>query len=71
MWIVPYDPFLIKKLLKSQICGSINSARYALIDWKKINMHSTWTIAASLTNAWKKEKRKKKQMCRRKLDSQT
>ena len=26
-WIVPWDPFLIKKLLKSGICGSVNSAR--------------------------------------------
>ena len=25
MWIVPYDPFLIKKLIKNEICGSMNS----------------------------------------------
>ena len=35
MWIVPWDPFLMKKLLKSEICGSMNSARCALIGWKK------------------------------------
>ena len=34
MWIVPWDSFLIKKLLKSEICGSVNNVRYALIDWK-------------------------------------
>ena len=26
-----WDPFLMKKLLKSEICGSMNSARCALI----------------------------------------
>ena len=25
MWIVPWNPYLVKKLLKSGICGSINS----------------------------------------------
>ena len=34
MWIVPWDPFLMKKLLKSEICGFVNSARCALIGWK-------------------------------------
>ena len=34
VWIVPWDPFLMKKLLKSEICGSVNSARCALIGWK-------------------------------------
>ena len=34
MWIVPWDPFLMKKLLKSEICGSVNSAQCALIGWK-------------------------------------
>ena len=33
-WIVPCDSFLMKKLLKSEICGSVNSARCALIGWK-------------------------------------
>ena len=34
MWIA-WDLFLMKKLLKSEICGFINSARCALISWKK------------------------------------
>ena len=34
MWIVPWDPFLMKKLLKSEVCGFVNSARCALIGWK-------------------------------------
>ena len=25
--MVPWDPFLMKKLLKNEICGSMNSAR--------------------------------------------
>ena len=32
MRIVPWDPFLMKKLLKSEIYGSVNSTR----------MHSSW-----------------------------
>ena len=34
MWIVPWDPFLMKKLLKSGICGSMNSARMHCSRWK-------------------------------------
>ena len=34
MWIVPCDPFLMKKLLKSGICGSMNSARMHCSLWK-------------------------------------
>ena len=60
----------MKKLLKHEICGSMNSARCALIDWKKgkksqtlrlLFMHSAWTVAASLTNAWKEKKNSKMQ----------
>ena len=31
VWIVPWDQFLMKKLLKSEICGSMNNAWCALI----------------------------------------
>ena len=34
MWIVSCDPFLMKKLLKSKICESINSAHRALFTGK-------------------------------------
>ena len=34
MWIVRWDPFLMKKLLKSEIRGSVNSAQCELIVWK-------------------------------------
>ena len=72
MWIVSWDLFLMKKLLKSEICGSINSTRCALIRWKKkskknqtlqlLFMYRAWTVAASLTNAWKKKKKTNRKM---------
>ena len=31
---MPWDPFLMKKLLKSEICGSVNSAHHALFTEK-------------------------------------
>ena len=37
MWIVPWDPFLMKKLLKSVICGSVNSA-YIHCSCEKVNI---------------------------------
>ena len=56
MWIVSWDPFLMKKLLKSEICGSVNSTRCAVIGPKKIwkvkvygycSLNSAWTVAAN------------------------
>ena len=35
MWIVPWDPFLMKKLLKSEICRFMNSAQCVLIGWEE------------------------------------
>ena len=68
MWIVSWDPFLMKKLLKSEICGSVNSTRCAVIgqkNWKvKVCgyclLNSAWTVATTsktLQNAWKKKKK--------------
>ena len=34
MWIVLWDPFLMKNLLKSKFCGFMNSAHYALFTGK-------------------------------------
>ena len=34
VWIVPWYPFLMKKLQKSGICGSVNSARMHCSLWK-------------------------------------
>ena len=34
MWIIPWDPFLMKKLLKSGICRSINSTQIYCLPWK-------------------------------------
>ena len=40
MWIVLWDPFLMKKLLKSKVCGSMNS-KICAEKWKKSNFVAT------------------------------
>ena len=45
MWIVSRDLFLMKKLLKSRICGSVNSARMHYSLWK--SQHFTTTKLSS------------------------
>ena len=53
----------MKKLLKSGICGSINST-WCTVCCRKVNicsycsLNSTWTVTAFCQNAWKKKKRK-------------
>ena len=50
MWIVPWDLFLMKKLLKSEVCGSR--------DWKvaeKVTVCTVHTPKSTIT-AWKEEK---------------
>ena len=61
VWIVLWDLFLMKKLWKSEICGSVNSARCTLITWKSFDksnfaatvhaqcMNSSRTIHGSTT----------------------
>ena len=56
----------MKKLLKSGICGSINST-WCTVCCRKVNicgycsLNSTWTVTAFCQNAWKKKKKKKTQ----------
>ena len=38
--MVPWDPFLMKKLIKNEICGSVNSARIT-IHWEKSTFAAT------------------------------
>ena len=59
---------LMKKLLKSEVCGSVNSTRDPLMCWKWLKsqnfrllfMHSTWTVALSPISREKKKKKKGK-----------
>ena len=50
----------MKKLLKSGICGSINST-WCTVGCRKVSicgycsLNSTWTVTAFLQNAWKKK----------------
>ena len=51
MWIIPWDPFLIKKLLKSEICGSR--------DWKiaeKVTLCALFTPQSQQSRLAKKKK---------------
>ena len=49
MWIVPWDPFLMKKLIKNIICGSVNSA-YVHCSRQKVNNcgYVHWTVTANI-----------------------
>ena len=53
MWIVSWDPFLIKKLIKSDICGSVNSARMHYSRLKKLaftaESKKTWNAFCAQT----------------------
>ena len=59
-------PIFNKKLLKSEICGSINST-WCTVCCRKVNicgycsLNSTWIVTAFLQNASKKKKKKKEQ----------
>ena len=62
VWIVPWDPFLMKKLLKSEIYGSVNSARCVLIGWEereKSNFVATVYVQC-MNNCHKSHKRVQK-----------
>ena len=66
----------MKKLLKSEICGSINSTQCAVCG-RKVNicgycsLNSIWTVTAFCQNAWKKKKKKKAKRRRVKRSIQT
>ena len=51
MWIVPYDSFLMKKLLKSEICGFVNSTRVHYLQWKSQQMRAFKKIKDEYDNA--------------------
>ena len=69
MWIVSWDPFLMKKLFKSEICWSVNSAWCALINWncltsqtlRQLFMYSAWTVSVTVKFVPKCVKKKKEQ----------
>ena len=50
VWIVPYDPFLNKKWLKSEVCGTHEQCTDALftgeksnvVAWKKKEKNEMW-----------------------------
>ena len=56
-----WDQFLMKKLLKSVICGSMNSAQNALFTEKKSNIAAEKLLNSNKIgqNAWEKKKKKK------------
>ena len=63
-----WDPFLMKKLIKNEICGSVNSARMHCsrkTDQKLqlLFMYRTWTVP-SVGGKGVKKKKKKEGKCR-------
>ena len=61
---MPWNPFLMKKLIKNEICGSMNSARMycSRKNGQKLRllfMYRTWTVAASGEKTREKKKKKK------------
>ena len=63
---MPWDPFLMKKLIKNEICGSVNSARMYCSrktgqKLRLLFMYRTWTIAASGEKTREKKKKKEKE----------
>ena len=66
MWIVPWDPFLMKKLLKNEICGSVNSTQ-CIVRHGKVNLcgycswNSTWTVTAFPETSTPKRKKKEEE----------
>ena len=66
VWIVIWDPFLIKKLIKNEICGSVNSAyvhcslqKVSICDYCSLNSNRN-TPRRVITKNKNKNKNKKK-----------
>ena len=65
MWIVLWDLFLMKKLIKNEICGSVNSTwmhclRKTGQKLRLLFMYRTWTVPPVGGKGVKKKKRKGK-----------
>ena len=56
---MPWDPFLMKKLIKNEICGSVNSA-YMHCSLKKVNICGYCSLNSSRTPPKTRENKKKK-----------
>ena len=66
MWIVSWDPFLMKKLLKSKVCGTREQCTVALFTTELVK-----SCGLEKKNKNKKEKKKKKKKGENALKSQT
>ena len=56
---MPCDPFLMKKLIKNKICGSVNSARMHC-SLEKVNICGYCSLNSSRTPPKTRENKKKK-----------
>ena len=76
MWIIPWDPFLMKKLLKSEICGpwTVHDMHWLAENCltsqtlRLLFMHSAWTVAITVKFISKRMEKKKK---KKKTQTQT
>ena len=55
---MPWDPFLMKKLIKNEICGSINSARIQC-SLEKVNIYGYCSLNSSRIPPKTRERKKK------------
>ena len=59
MWIVIWDPFLMKKLIKNEICGSVNSI-YVHCSRQKVNICDYCSLNSNRNTPKRVKKKKKK-----------
>ena len=66
-----WDPFLMKKLIKNEICGSVNSA-YVHCSLQKVNICGYCSLNSNRNTPKRvKTKKKKKKRTKRSLETQT
>ena len=64
-----WDPFLMKKLIKNEICGSVNSA-YVHCSPQKVNICGYCSLNSN-RNTPKRVEKKKRKGTKRSLETQT
>ena len=73
---MPWDPFLMIKFIKNEICESVNTARMYCSrktgqKLRLLFMYRTWTVTASGRKRVKKKKKKKKGRGKHRSKTQT
>ena len=67
VWIVPWDLFLMKKLLKSEICGFVNNAQVHYSPWKSQHLRLLFINSSRIPLKTRKRNKKIKKRRRRRM----